>query len=95
MRAWTIVLGGLAVWAAHFFVLYGIASVLPGRPEARWLVLAATLPAVATDGLILWKTIGGGSRPDPLDRWTSQLGAIGAAISLIAVIWQCAPALVI
>lgn len=46
------------------------------------------------DGLILWKTIGGGSRPDALDRWVSQLGAIGAAISLIAVIWQCLPALV-
>ena len=94
MRAWTILLGGLAVWAAHFFVIYGIASVLPGRPEARWLVLAATLPAVAADGLILWRTIGRGRRPDPLGRWTSQLGAMGAAISLIAVLWQSAPALV-
>jgi hypothetical protein len=93
MRAWAIMLGGLAIWAAHFFVLYGIASALPGRPEARWLVLAATLPAVAGDGLILWKTAGGGSRADPLDGWIARLGAAGAAISLIAVVWQCAPAL--
>ena len=93
MRAWIILLGGLAVWAMHFFVLYGIASVLPGRPEARWLVLAATLPAVAFDGLILWKTAGSRSRPDPLDGWIARIGAAGAAISLIAVVWQCAPAL--
>ena len=86
-------LGGLMVWAAHFFVLYGIASLLPGWPEARWLVLAATLPAVAADGLLLWKTMGEANQLDSLDRWISQLGATGAAISLIAVIWQCAPAL--
>ena len=94
MRTWTILLGGLVVWTVHFLVVYGVASVLPGQPAARWLVLAAALPALAIDGLILWKTIGGGSRPDALDRWVSQLGAIGAAISLIAVIWQCLPALV-
>lgn len=86
-------LGGLTVWAAHFFALYGIASLLPGQPEARWLVLAVTLPAAAADGLLLWKAVGGASQPDSLDRWMSQLGATGAAISLIAVTWQCAPAL--
>lgn len=95
MRVWAVLLGGLTVWAAHFFVLYGIASVLPGRPEAQWLVLAATLPAVVADGLILRKTIGRGSRADPLDGWISRFGAIGAALSLVAVIWQSAPALVI
>jgi hypothetical protein len=93
MRTWTILLGGLVVWTVHFLVVYGVASVLPGQPAARWLVLAATLPALVVDGLILWWTIGAASRPDPLDRWTSHLGATGAAISLIAVIWQCAPAL--
>jgi len=86
-------LGGLMVWAAHFFALYGVASLLPGRPEARWLVLAATLPAIAAEGLLLWKAMRGANQPDSLERWTSQLGAAGAAISLIAVIWQGATAL--
>jgi hypothetical protein len=92
MRGWTILLGGLAVWAAHFFVLYGIASVLPGRPEARWLVLAATLPALMADGLVLRKAIGLAGRPDELHRWTGRIGALGAALSLIAVVWQAVPA---
>jgi hypothetical protein len=95
MRPWAILLGGLAIWAVHFFVLYAIASVLPGMPEARWLATAATVPAVAADGLILWNTIGNASRLDPLDRWVFRLGGTGAAISLIAVIWQCAAALIV
>lgn len=93
MRAWAIVLGGFAVWALHFFALYAIASVLPGQAEARWLVLAATVPAIAADALILWKTLGAGRRPDPLDDWIVRLGAFGAAISLVAVAWQAIPAL--
>jgi NO-binding membrane sensor protein with MHYT domain len=93
MRAWAVVLGGLAVWAAHFVALYAIASALPGRPDARWLVLAATIPAIAGDALILWKTIGSGRRSDPLDDWIVRLGALGAAISGVAVAWQALPAL--
>ena len=42
MREWTILLGGLVIWAAHFFTLYAISSILPGEDEARFLVLGAT-----------------------------------------------------
>ena len=93
MRAWAILLGGLAVWAAHFFALYAIASVLPGRPEAHGLVLAVTIPAIAADAMIVWKTLGAGRRPDPLDDWIVRLGAFGAAISLVGVAWQAIPAI--
>jgi hypothetical protein len=92
VRAWAIVLGGLAVWAAHFFVLYGIASAMPGRVGARWLVLIVTLAAIAADGLILWRTIGAGRRADALEAWIARLGGLGAALSLVAVVWQAAPA---
>lgn len=94
MRAWSILLGGLAVWAVHFFVLYGVGSVLPGRSEARWLVLGLTLPALAVDAMILRKTIWPKDRTDPLDRWILQLGATGASVSLVAVVWQSVPALI-
>jgi hypothetical protein len=93
LRAWAIVLGGFAVWAVHFFALYAIASALPGRNEARWLVLAVTVPALAAVAMILWKTIGAPPRPDPLDDWLARLGALGAALSLVAVAWQAVPAL--
>lgn len=94
MRPWTILLGGLAIWAAHFFALYGIASVLPGRAEARWLAVAITLPALAADGLILGRILGRERRLGQLDRWISRVGASGAALSLVAVVWQSVPALI-
>lgn len=91
MRAWPVMLGGLTVWAAHFAVLYAIASALPGEAAARWLVLVTTLPAIALDLLILWRTADTG-RPDELDGWIAWLGGAGAAISLVAVVWQSLPA---
>jgi hypothetical protein len=93
MRAWAILLGGLVVWAAHFFALYSIASILPGRPEARWLVLAATVPAILADGLIVWRAAARTGAADQLHRSIGQISAVGAALSLIAVIWQALPAL--
>lgn len=88
MRAWITLLGGLTIWAAHFFALYGIASALPGRTDARWLAGAATLLAIAGLGLILRKALASTKSRDPLERWFGQLGVLGGAISLLAVVWQ-------
>ena len=92
MRHWIILLGGLSVWAAHFLVLYGIASILPGSRAAAWLVLIATLAATAA-GVVLRHAIALARGTDALERWSAQIGAIGAAISLLAILWQAAPAL--
>lgn len=66
MRTWATLLGGLTVWAAHFFAIYAIACILPGQTAARWLVVGATLPAIVADAVILWRTRAGRARPDPL-----------------------------
>jgi hypothetical protein len=94
MRAWAILLGGLVVWVVHFFAVYGIASILPGQPAARWLILAVTLSAVAAEVLVVRCALEPPAARDALHRWASQLGAIGGALSLIAVLWQAMPALV-
>lgn len=97
MPSWLILLGGLLVWAAHFFLLYAIASLLPGDPAARLLALAATVPALAADAGILWLTAARNlkHRRDRLDRWINDFGAIGALLSLIAVTWQALPAILV
>ncbi len=96
MRFWALLLGGLLVWATHFFLLYGVASVFPGSATAKLLTLLVTVPALAIDGWILWTAI---AKPrhkqDALAGWVSELGAIGAALSLIAVAWQALPAVLI
>jgi hypothetical protein len=93
MPAWRIMLGGLLVWAAHFFALYVLASVFGSSIAARVGTAAATLVAVAANVFILrvvWRSADG----DAFGRWTASLGALGAGLSLVAVLWQAMPALV-
>lgn len=93
MWRWAFLLGGLLVWAAHFFALYVIASLFPGAEAARWLTVAITLPALAAGGAILWLTLR--PRSDSFDKWVQGIGAIGAALSLVAVLWQALPAILV
>jgi hypothetical protein len=95
MRNALLALGGLVVWAAHFFGAYLIASVWLASPTARTLTLAFTGACLATDGWLLWRTAAGArlEAGDGLDRWLLVVGFLGAALSALAVLWQGLPAL--
>jgi hypothetical protein len=95
MRSWTFLLGGLLVWALHFFLVYGIASVFPGTTQARILTLAATLLCLGGALLLLrpavwhWREAG----RDGLSRWMSGVAAGGAALAVVAIVFQGLPAM--
>ena len=91
---WTLLLGGLGVWAAHFFLLYGIASALPGSNAARWLTLGATAVAAAINGWIISMTADAADGAPGFEGWTRRMALTGASLSLVAVLWQGLPALV-
>lgn len=93
MRGWLFLLAGLGIWAAHFFLLYAIASILPGRPLAPGLVLAVTAPAVVANLFVLRRAQRTAGRKGEIEGWISRLGGMAAAISLVAVLWQSLPAL--
>lgn len=97
MGKWVLLLGGLTIWAAHFFLLYAFASLFPGRDLARILSLAATLPALAASGWLLWFTVRGRQpqNSDDFGRWVGKIGALGAALAIVAVLWQALPALMV
>ena len=85
-------LGGLIVWAAHFFTLYAVASIFPGERKPVLLALFATLAALAADGLLLRLAVKRQRQArDRFDHWTFRLAAGSAAISLLAVAWQGLP----
>ena len=94
MGRWSFLLGGLVVWAAHFFLLYGFASVFPGDRIASLLTIAATIPAIACNAFLLWVAYRRRRSPDELKAWIVDVGAAGAALSLVAVIWQSLPAFI-
>lgn len=94
MRKWILLLGGLTIWAAHFFLLYAFASIYPGRGLARVLSLIATIPALAGSAWLLWfatRKQGG----DAFAGWVRKVGALGAALAIVAMIWQALPALMV
>ena len=97
MGKWIILLGGLTIWAAHFFLLYAFASLFPGRDLARILSLAATLPALAASGWLLWLTARRRQpqASDDFGRWVGNIGALGAALAIVAILWQALPALMV
>ncbi|MBA3576806.1 MAG: hypothetical protein H0W39_04210 [Sphingomonas sp.] len=94
MRSWALLLGGLLVWAAHFFSAYAFASIFPGTDLARWLTLAATAAALLADAAILWLALLSRAAADELDRWWARVSAGGAALSFVAVAWQAFPAII-
>lgn len=97
MRTWAFLLGGLIVWAVHFFLLYGIASIFPGRQIAYWLSIIATIPAMAADVGLLWLAaiLRLRKNSEEFRTWAIDLAAMAAALSLLAVTWQALPAIVV
>ena len=93
MRKWLLLLGGLIVWAVHFFLLYGFGSVFPGDPLANKLSIVATIACLSANAGLLWlaATLRLSGKGDDLDRWIIDIGGIGAALSFLAVAWQMLP----
>lgn len=94
MKAWTFLLSGLVVWAAHFFGLYVIGSLFPGDDLARWLVLALTFVCLGiAGGFVFFIVRRGGVQDDTLDRWSSSLAGAGHGLALVAIAYQGLPAI--
>jgi len=47
MRTWLILLGGLILWTAHFFLLYGIGEFIGETTAPRISVMVITLACLA------------------------------------------------
>jgi len=96
MRPWLIILGGLLIWAAHFFAIYIVASLFPGIAIARWLV--AVLGFVALGALLLLirsiRRRTRTTRSDEIGHWLESLAFMGVALASAAIIYQSLPALI-
>lgn len=98
MAKWLFALGGLLVWAAHFFLLYAFSSIFPGTQLARLLSLLATIPALGADALLLTMAARrrlAHARNGDVHEWMVDLGGLAAAGSFVAVVWMALPAVLI
>lgn len=100
MRRWLFLLAGPMIWTVHFFGVYALASVadVVGRADAVWargLVGAFSGVCAAACLIVLLAALRPGRRQgDELERFIRSAASIGAATSLVAVLWQGLPSLV-
>lgn len=94
MPGWRIMVGGLIIWAAHFFTVYIVASVFHSSMLARGLTLLATGAALVA-GALLFKRVRKPRIDDPLARWMASLGTLAIGVAMLAVLWQGLPALLV
>jgi len=92
MRIWIQLIGGLLVWAAHFFALYGIGEFAGASAGPRASVFGLTAAAL---GLVAWLALRTPkpSAPDDLAAWSLRLGQGALLLSALAIAWQAFPAL--
>lgn len=92
MRHWALLLGGLLIWAADFFVIYAIAEFIGPRTIGR--VLAALAGALSLGGDVLIGIRAARlAAADDYDRWRRSTALLGIALSMIAIVWQRLPVL--
>ena len=92
MAAWRTMLGGLLIWAGHFFTLYILGSVFGTSTPARIGTGIATLVALIAAAVLL-VSVRRPAEADPLFRWMASIKALAIGLAIIAVIWQAMPAL--
>ena len=92
MREWRVMLGPFLIWAAHFVVVYALASVadLSDATMAQGLRMTG-LGGTALCGLGLMLGYVRSRRQDRLTPLSRQLAGVGCAASLIAIAWQSLP----
>ena len=95
MRTWLVLLSGFLVWTAHFYGVYGVASLFPGSDLALWLTGLLTLLGLA--GLIalavpMARRMRTREEGD-LARWIESFALLGIALVGIAILYQGFPAL--
>lgn len=90
-RSWAMLLAGLLIWAAHFFLLYGIGEFTGGGIAPRLLVIALTVAALALMAWLGWR-LHHARVADDFEGWQSRVSLTLMALSSIAILWQAMPA---
>lgn len=97
MPRWRLLLGGPLIWAAHFTAIYATSSVShlavgATNTTARIVTLAATLACLGASFWVLAAALRQ-RQADDLSLFWRAVAAAGAALAIIAIIWQTLPAL--
>jgi len=82
---WWTLTAALAVWLAHFTLLWIASSIFPAQTVARWLAMALTL---AASGALGWLWLRAGRPP------VFRVPGLGLAIATVGTVFNAMPPLI-
>lgn len=85
MKAWTILLGPLAIWALHFFGAYLAAEFLP-QSIPVFLPVWTTLCLVADLTIVISLSA--------MENWKLWIVRSSGVLTAVAIVWQTLPLIV-
>lgn len=97
-------LAAFVIWAAHLVAIYGVGAVLcadaatqvPALDAEQVFVFAATAAALLAIGILLARVLmGRAAAPHEMTRFGRRLAAASCVLSIIAVLWQALPAILV
>lgn len=95
MSGWSTMLGGLLIWLLHFGLVYAVPSldaIRAMKPQALYLL--HDLSTVGCFGVVLALTVvcwRRATKTPPETAFRDRLGALGAAIAAVAILFQATP----
>lgn len=94
MKSWLIMMGGLILWALHFFLLYLLAEFGGSGSGVR---LAASLLTLAILGAAAWLfvAVSRESPGDPFAWWRQRAAMLGLAFGGVGIVLQFLPVLLV
>ncbi|NYF32570.1 hypothetical protein [Sphingopyxis sp. JAI108] len=94
MKSWLIMMGGLILWAVHFFLLYLLAEFGGGASGVR---VAASLGTLAILGAMAWLgvTVVRVVPQNAFGRWRRRAGLLALAFGGFGIVLQYLPVVLI
>jgi hypothetical protein len=94
MKSWFIMMGGLVLWAVHFFLLYLLAEFGGSGSGVR---LAASLFTLVILGGVAWMFVAVRHKTsrDPFARWRRRAAMLALAFGGLGIVFQYLPILLV
>lgn len=94
MKSWLIIMGGLILWAVHFFLLYLLAEFGGSGTGVR---LAASLCTLVLLGAAAWMFVAVSRETpgDPFAWWRRRAAMLALAFGGLGIVFQYMPVLLV
>lgn len=94
MKSWLIMMGGLILWAVHFFLLYLLAE-FGGSGSGLRLVASLCTLAILGGAIWMFVAVSREALGDPFARWRRRAAMLALTFGGLGIVLQYLPVLLV